>query len=550
MKEEDFMEEKVKKILDAIQKNDDELNQLNQDTSLIIQENIKGKSKEDVRKYLDTILEEPPEETGGKNALTGFYFQLLCTLYYLAEVLEGKWDFLILELHQDIVVGNDSTIRFIQVKSEVLSDRKPVKVVSKTDLYKGWIQKLISMSRLFPKGEGVNTEFELMTNYFIKDSPEIKVEHYLYNNNFNQHIDDDDDILKKVTEYKNRGLDETFDFEDYCNESIKDLLSRFSITPEAINPDKLDNFIGSISNKLGKLINESAGVSFADINYLLGELCFECNHTNKGSSMYIDKEKAHEYMQILKQRASDNLEGFYTDRNNNRLIDEIITNLNGDYLELSDPIREQINDELEKFRVQLKKLANEDIPIHEMVHRYLEGKSFSLKLNTMHPLGLRKRAEEIFKTLFILEILFDEEVKFSKKINGILIKEAKNAYISIVGLDIDQNLEEGIEKLNDIIEKASDEEKILILMQNNHTIFQGEYDEDDFTKEEIFDVEEMIRFANEYFPQGKSVMDVDYKWTIIPGKKFIAYLKKVRRYEDIFQFKSDIQTKWKLLLNN
>lgn len=545
MKEEDFMEEKVKKILDAIQKNDDELNQ---DTSLIIQENIKGKSKEDVRKYLDTILEEPPEETGGGNALTGFYFQLLCTLYYLAEVLEGKWDFLVLELHQDIIVGNDSTIRFIQVKSEVLSDRKPVKVVSKTQLYRGWIQKLISLSRLFPKGEGVKTEFELMTNYIIKDSPEIKVEHYLYNNNFNQYIDDGDDILTKVTEYKNVGLAETFDFEDSCNESIKDLLSRFSITPEAINPDKLGDFIGTISDKLGKLINESAGVSFSDINYLLGELCFRCNHTNKGSLMHIDKEKAYEYMQILKQRASDNLEGFYTDRNNSKLIDEIITNLNEDYLELSHPIRGQINDELEKFRIQLKIWATEDIPVHEMVHRYLEGKSFSLRLNTMQSLGLRKKAEEIFKTLFILEILFDEELKFSEKFNGILIKEARSAYISIIGLDIGQNLEEGIEKLNNIIEKSSDEEKILILMQNNHTIFQGDYDEDDFDNEEIFDVNEMIKFASEYFPQGKSVTDVDYKWTIVPGIKFIAFLKRVRRYENIIEFKSDIQTKWEILL--
>ncbi|WP_430786365.1 hypothetical protein VBD025_13610 [Virgibacillus flavescens] len=537
--------DKIGKILDAIQKKE---NELNQDTSIIIQENIKDKSKEDVRKYLENILGDSPVETGGKNALTGFYFQLLCTLYYLAEVLEGKWDFLILELHQDIVVGNDSIIRFIQVKSEVLSDRKPVKSVSKTDLYKGWIQKLISMARLFPKGEGVKTEFELMTNYIMKDSTNIRVEHYMYNSNFDQYIEDNDDIVKKVSEYKNRGLDENFDYENSCNESIKELLSRFCIQPKAIDPDKLDDFIGTISHKLGKLINESAGVSFADINYLLGELCFECNHTNQGSLMHIDKERAFKYLQILKQRASDNLEGFYTDRNNNELIDEIVTNLNGEYLELQQPIREQINDELENFRYQLKKWASEDIPIHEMVHRYLEGKSFSLKLNTMQPLKLRKKAEEIFKTLFILEILFDEEIKFSKSFNGILIKEVSNAYISIVGLDIDQNLEEGIGKLNDIIEKASNEEKILILMQNNHTIFQGEYDEDDFTNEEIFDVEEMIKFASEYFPQGKSVKDVDYKWTIIPGIKFIAFLKKVRRYEDIFQFKSDIQAKWEILL--
>lgn len=532
---------KIGQIIEAVKKQEDILNK---DIQLVINNKCRGKSKEEITEYLDILLKEPPEETGGQNAITGFYFQLLCTLYYLAELLEGKWDFLIIELHQDIIVGNESTIKFVQVKSEVLPDRKSVKVVSETELYRGWIQKLFSLSRLFPKGNEVTTQFELITNYIIKDSPRIEVEHYLYNNRFDQNISDEDHILQKVNKYKTYGLDEGFDIEKACNESIKDLLSRFSINPKAINPDEFEDFMGLIGNKFGRLINESAGVSPRDLNYLLGELCYECNHSNQGSLLYIDKERAYGFLELLKNRASKNLEGFYTANNNNSLIDEIITNLNETYFQLPSPIREQLEDEFENFRVQLKQWASEDISIIEMVHRYLEGKSFSLSINKLKPMRLKQRAEEIFKTLFILNIVFNKDIKFSKNFKGILIKEVNNAYVSILGLDMDQTLDEGIQKLSRILEKSSDEEKIYILMRNNHTIFQGEHDED-FTNEETLKIEDVIKMGS--VQEEKSLKDVDYFWTIIPGMKFISILRKVRKFKDIDALKENIQTSWEIL---
>ncbi|MGE6598028.1 dsDNA nuclease domain-containing protein [Bacillus proteolyticus] len=536
--------EKREEIMEALKKSEDDLNK---DISLVIETKCRDKSKEEIKEYLDILLKEPPKETGGQNAITGFYFQLLCTLYYMAELLEGKWEFLVIELHQDIVVGNQSTVKFIQVKSEVLRERNSVKEVSKTDLYKGWIQKLLSLGRLFPKGSGVNTQFELITNYVIKDSRTVNVEHYLYNNQFGQTVLDSDHILQKVTEYKTRGIDSDFDFEQSCNESIKELLSRFSINPQAINPDKFDDFIGLIGNKFGMLINESAGVSPYDINYLIGELCFECNHTNQGSLLYIDKERAFGYLEILKQRASKNLEDFYANNNNNALIEEIIADLNESYQKLESPLKEQLQDEFETFSVQLKQWANEEIPVIEMIHRYLEGKPFSLSINRLKPLKIKRKAEEIFKTLFVLKILFNDQLKFSKKFKGILIKETQNIYVSILGLDFDQTMEEGLEKLSDILEKATDEEKILLLMQNNHTIFQGEYD-DEFTVEEILKVDDVLKQPINPIKPGESIKEVDYMWTIIPGMKFIAILKKARRHKNIDSIKENIRDTWGKLL--
>jgi len=538
--------EKIVEIIEALKKTEDELDE---NISLVIEKKCRGKSIDEFREYLDILLSEQPEETGGQNAITGFYFQLLCTLYYMAELLEGKWDFLVLELHQDIVVGNGSTVKFIQVKSEVLPERISVKAVSDTELYRGWLQKLFSLGRLFPKGSGVNTQFELITNYIIKNSPQINVEHYLYNDKFNQTILDDDHILQKVTKYKTRAVPSDFDFEQSCNESIKEMLSRFSINPKAINPSALDEFIGVVANKFGQLINESAGVSIRDINYLIGELCFECNHTNEGSLLYIDKERAFGFLQLLKQRASINLEMFYNSTNNNVLIDEFISELNDSYLELPSPLKEQLQDEFENFRIQLKFCANEDVPVLEMVHRYLEGKAFSLNINKLNPLTINKKAKEIFKTLFVLKILIDDQLKFSNKFKGILINDSGNSYISLLGLSVDQTMEEGLEKLSTILEKAPDEEKIFLLMQNNHTIFQGEYDEE-FRDEEVLKVDDIVKPPAQQVELGESIKEVDYMWTIIPGAKFIAVLKKIRRHESFYSVKESVQNTWDKLLNN
>ena len=71
------------------------------------------------------------------------------------------------------------------MKSEVTTKKKLSKEVTKTESYTGgWVQKLLSMARLFPKGQSVEPEFEFMTNFIIKDSRTVKVEHYLYNKDF------------------------------------------------------------------------------------------------------------------------------------------------------------------------------------------------------------------------------------------------------------------------------------------------------------------------------------------------------------------------------
>ncbi|MGR5879238.1 dsDNA nuclease domain-containing protein [Bacillus pacificus] len=88
----------------------------------LIKEKIIGKSSEEITDYL---LSVPLKESGGLTAISGFYYQFLVTIEYFIELLEKKWDFLAIELHDDIIVGKDKEIRFIQVKSSYKPTQNP-----------------------------------------------------------------------------------------------------------------------------------------------------------------------------------------------------------------------------------------------------------------------------------------------------------------------------------------------------------------------------------------------------------------------------------------
>lgn len=530
------------KVLQYIENSEGELEE---NTDNLIHNEIINGEKSKFYEKLNSIFMEPTSEEGGQNALTGFYFQMLCTLYYMSELLEGKWDFLVFELHQDIIVGNDSKIRFIQVKSKVLPNKPIKQVVTDTGLYNNkWVQKLLAMGKLFPKGQGVITEYELMTNYIIEDSPSVKIEHYLYNNDFNHTVSTDDSLLEKIEYYKLEDKkSNVFDYEKSCGESIRDLLKRFRIVAKALGSNGLEEFSTVIANKLGRKIHESITIDLEDINYLIGELCFSCNHENNKSLMFMDQEKAYGYLKKVEQRIQPKINRYFRRADNHAIIEDIIAKIYSDQESTSNPLKQQIVDEMEQLRKYLIDIVeNDSFTVEKMVHRYLEGKSFSLPLKNLPELKIKEKMEEIIKTILILNVLHDNKFKFSMEFKSILMKEAKTSYVSLIGLDGDQTMDEALEKLKNMIEKSSDEEKLLILLKNNNVIFQGEYDDDDIKEKKVITVDQIREYFDpDLFHNEKTIKKVDYRWTIIPGKKITRYFRRIRRHNNITDFKSALQ---------
>lgn len=505
---------------------------------------LKEQSHEDLVSMFNSLYSQEFQDTGGENALTGFYFQFLTSLYYLSELLEGKWDFIALELHQDIIVGNKDIVRFIQVKSKVLQERKYIEKVTDTDLYRGWLQKLLPMARFFPKSTNKITQFEVVTNYMISNSKEVKMEHYLYNDKFKLEITEDDDILKKLIKYPSKLGDNTFDYYNDCEENEVDLLSRFSITPLTVNPD-IKDFVHTVSSKLGTLVTSSARLTFEDINYLIGELFYLCTHNSEKDSLFIDRNAAEQYLSLLKKRVSSNLAPFYDTTNSNMIIEKVIATINNDFslMQLGDHMKGSLLDELEKLRNQFKSWVNEEKYALELLHRYVDAKEYSLNVTQLDEIGVTTRYLELFKTIFVIGLIFNSEITLSSKFKSLLIKEINQFFISTLGLDIGQTKEEGIEKLLTILEKSPLEQKLNMIIKTHYTIFQGDYDEE-FLEGEFLHLETFFEQEVSGLESQDGVLTVDNNWIILPGLRLISGLKKARVFSDFNQYKASLIDLW------
>lgn len=229
------MIEKVTAILSQLEHDDDHQN------NEFIEKINDGRSLD----LIDELLNLNPDEIGGRTALAGFYYQFLVALEYVIEMLDGKWDFVAVELHDDIIVGKENHIRFIQVKSSQkthmkvsetgLIDRKK-KTIENVDILvnNSWLDKLLFKAKHFPPSS-YKTEFELITSYIIlKNDRGFELNHYNSNVNFGIELADDDGLLSFMTEeiYTNDG--QKIDTVSDLGESIKEALSRFRIEKREI----------------------------------------------------------------------------------------------------------------------------------------------------------------------------------------------------------------------------------------------------------------------------------------------------------------------------
>ncbi len=152
--------------------------------------NILGKSNSEIEDMLkknvkaetltQLLINETTGDDGGIIALSGFYFQFLITIEYLIEMIEGKWDYIFVDHHQDIILISEKKIRIIQVKTKNVLHATP----GETDLYKGWIQKLFAINEII-ETENAETEFELITNFLIRNSSGVNPEMFIVNDDYN-----------------------------------------------------------------------------------------------------------------------------------------------------------------------------------------------------------------------------------------------------------------------------------------------------------------------------------------------------------------------------
>lgn len=441
----------------------------------IYNENFKQRTSEEIKNFL---IESDLGETGGITALSGFYFQFLVTVEYIIELIEGKWDFLIMEHRDDVVVGNESLIRFIQVKSSQYSScvasKKPA-----SDLYtrkskenkiyaNSWIDKLFINSNKFYKENNIRTEFQLYTSYQILKAPQgMNVDLYSDNSNFNIEISlENDQLYKRMNVEIYDSKDILYNFEEKCGENLESLMQRLHVHSgnKLMENDKFERYL---CHKLGGVIlgeyGESLTVSKNDLKYFIGELFEKCTYGNGIDALVITRESINEPLERLKTSVLSSAEKAIESHSVIKIIQEETNEWIIKCEEMS--VNQEIMDNLNQYSQYLQDwILNDGISFKTVIERLYGEKSYA---NTYINLSTKEKhtiISELLILVLVYKLVKNDELLFNHN-ESLLMKRAviSEDIHGLIRMKSKVRKNEAIIKLKEIITLMSLEEELKIL---------------------------------------------------------------------------------------
>ncbi|WP_397427725.1 dsDNA nuclease domain-containing protein [Priestia megaterium] len=512
-------------------------------------ENLKdGKSEE----VIEALINVEPDEIGGRIALTGFYYQFLVFLEYWVEMLQGKWDFVALELHEDIVVGKGNKLRFIQVKSsketeqlasETLSKRTSVKEDGKLKaiINDSWVDKLIKKANYFKKSEGFETEFQLITSFIILKSRNLDVKKYR-TKDFYEEIGDDDDLVKFMThdllQDKNK---KKICYEEDCGEHITELLSRFCITKRA-DLDSMKYYESHIIQSLSEGLGEGANLTKEDLMMLIGRLMKMCNlYKEDKLVLYLSETESNELSQYLEDRATERAEKRVQLKGSLTIIEDVFTNLTQQLSNMD--LYQEINEYIIFYKKYLEEWISEGGTIRELINRYLDGDQYSLKYKLENIHQQKERLFELFSVNLLLILAYDDVSKFSNHYKSLLVKEIQNIFIGFLSLNRGEKIDMGIEKAKKLLKNY---EEIQLLLNPPKTILQGKF-QNNRSQPLLIELQDQD-IKIDHLPEELNLGEVNVVLHIIPGGMFETEFDNLFNFNDINDLKEHLTALWGGLL--
>lgn len=507
---------------------------LDEDTNnKFINDEIKGKSSEDIINLLASL---DTKEHGGLTAITGFYYQFLVTIEYLNELCEKKWDFVAIELHDDIVVGKDKKIRFIQVKT---SERNIVEVTdSKIELYSrkkktkdgrdfyinnSWVDKLISKAELFKKSDGYLTEFELVTSFEVARSKSVNVNTYRDNYNNNKTIDVKDDLYARLKKEVCDTDGNIYKYNEKTDEDLLDLLKRFNIKKRH-NLCDIQDYEDSLCYKLGRNIfseigSENISISKQDLYILIGIICSKCNIDNENLTMIITRDKLKEITNDIFSSSLIKVGNTVSNYGTKKTLDKIFSSINNKYKTFS--IYSKYELEINNYFDYLLHWVNRNGGVRSLINRYMTGKENS---RYYQDLGIELRNEKLLKLFLLIMILSfanRKSLKFcdneSLLIN--IVPEKENKLVCFFGLE-NETLDTGIKRLQCILESNSVKEELALFNKANSVIFEG-YTDDWLKKSKNMEFRAKVTPSIDGLDKEPSINEITYLTVIVPGNYLI-----------------------------
>lgn len=465
----------------------------NSDSRAFLDANIFGKSSKEIS---DFLICTAPDEIGGLTAITGFYYQFLVAIEYIIEMLEGQWDFVFFEHHDDVVVGKNNKIRFVQVKT---SQNVKVNVSSApaSGLYKrspkdvkgtmmkrndSWVDKLLSKAELLKKEDGYITQFQLYASYHFVKTDNFDFDIYTGNKKYDMVIPLKDKLLSKINEIVVDRHGNEYDYSVNCGEQTSDLLSRLYLhTGPTLQ--EIENFRNYLCIKLNKWIFKDVGDNISmktdDIYSIIGYLCTECTYRDSSERLLITPEKIENILKDIRERslASANyaLERHGSKIITRRVIDSLV-------LELENSTHSNyLKDKLYSYREYFEEWLESGGSIRSLFERYVEGTSKTAIYSKLSDSTKDQRLQDFFCIVLFLLIVRSSSLEFSDT-TGLLIKEGSpsNLLFSFLSLETRNNFSNGVQKLEAIIQQADINDQLFLLDKKIQIIFQN-YSDRKFT---------------------------------------------------------------------
>lgn len=497
-----------------------------EEISISLQEKIKA---DEVAKILTL---EPTADNGGVIALSGFYFQFLTSIEYLVELIEDKWDYLIIDHHQDIILINNEKIRIIQVKT----NNKEYSLVSQTKLYNDWIQKLFSLDKLF-KDFSQKTEFELITNFLIQNSPEVKMEVYHSNNRFDMNIQKNK-FFEKVESYsREKG------YLELEGKNLEELLSKFKITRK-----ESKEYMAKIGSDIGSIYNPRFKATKEDIDYLIGYICSTCYYPTNPSVQFIDKEKAMKINEILRGRFTNDIRDYIEESDSITKVDIYIKKLHEVFKDSS--FYEELEIIIQEFELGLKSRLTGSNNIYSVLSRFIKRIYSSSSINISNSNEIDNSVKELLDLTFFLKLIYGGEIEIDNKHNKLLLKVIGDKNFNFFNLVDTDDFEEANTKFMEIFNMCDFEEKKILFKDDLlNIIFSGDFNEEDFFHGHIIELDftdspSEKEMENLISNNKQSISKVIYKVQYLNGNNsVIKDFYRKRRISSITDYKDYINTK-------
>lgn len=508
----------------------------------LIQDKLDEKDGNEVISFFNRTIRElidtPVSERGGLVAITGFYYQMLAVIDYFIQMNQGKWDYVAVELHDDIVAVKGNHIRFIQVKTsnsltcQVSNSpassmhsrgKKEINVSGSNSkvncqISNSWIDKLILKAKHFKKDDGFFTEFELLTNYVITNSDDININKYIEKNN-SKVIDSRDNIykiLKHDSYIKDSDKREYVKvvYEDMCGEKLEELLSRFYIESKQTTLNNIDQYVNSICQKIGTEIG-GAYISYDDINWLIGQLFARCNVNAENRSLVVTKNEVESIFLDIQSRAMQAAAKLVENNETKNLVESVYESMHNEYKELKH--YSVIEMKILEYKEYLIDWINSNGGINKIINRYISANEISNKHIGMSKREKENIIEELITMPIILILIHNKKILYTNN-RTLLTKElydSEGVRVSLLRLGKGR-FKQRIEDIKLILNNLETEDVLKLSMSKSLNIILQGYSDRSFSNVKKLEMKSLDEYS-ELIEQDTSIRKVHQVVSLIPG---------------------------------